>query len=320
MTTLISRLHIALSRALAVGLCWPRLKSASLRAVIASGWPRLAQVFVPGSRSMDGEYDDLQWVHGNVGSGCGWPRAGNDGAGLSGSPLPFCQVSLTDRASPSRYGRTRDTRAMEGGCPVRLETSRLEDQAIRMTALISRRNVRRFSGSVALACALVAGMAAADDTPRRQLAVWAIGLPSANFIMEYRAAVIHVTAEDVARGAVEVRGSSRLVMTTDSPTGYAVEFSSRGNLFQAVRIEGTGSAVELGPMGGTLVQREAARGRRVIALNYRFLLSPGTTPGTYPWPLDLAVRGTAVGDLQYLVGNRRNTRLSARTERDAASP
>lgn len=181
--------------------------------------------------------------------------------------------------------------------------------------------MRRLAGSVALAGALVMNLAAADDdTPRQQLAVWAVGLPSANFIMEYQPAVIQITAEDVASGVVEVRGGSRLVMNADSRAGYAVEFSPRGNIFQAVRIDGMGSTVELGPKGGTVVQREAARGRRVIALDYRFVLSPQTVPGTYAWPLDLAVRGTAAGDLQYLVGSRRNTTLSAHTERDTARP
>lgn len=323
MTTLISRFRIALSRALAVGFRWPWLKSASLCAVIDSGRPRLAQAFVPGSRSMDAESDDLP--------GCGCTTMSGPGIGglalatrwpsCQVFPYPSCRGFLTDRASPLRYGRTQDPRAMERGCPVRPGRSRLEDKAIQMTALISRRNVRRLSGSVALACALVASMAAADDTAeRRQLAVWAVGLPSANFIMQYQAAVIQVTAEDVARGAVEVRGGSRLVVTVDSPTGYAVDFHSRGNVFQAIWVDGIGSAVELGAMGGTVVHREATTGRRVIALNYRFVLSPGTTPGTYAWPLDLVVRRAAAGDLQYLVGDRRHTTLSARTERDAARP
>ena len=181
-----------------------------------------------------------------------------------------------------------------------------------MTALISRRDRRGLLVGAGLACALMAGMVAAEDTPRHRLAVWAVGLPSANFIMEYQAAVIVVTAGDVARGAVEVRGGSRLVMTTHSPTGYAVEFSPRGNLFKTVRIDGMGSTAEIGPRGGTVVQREATAGRRVIALNYRFILSPDTTPGTYPWPVDLVVRGTAASDLQYPVRNPPNATVSGR--------
>jgi len=189
-----------------------------------------------------------------------------------------------------------------------------------MTARVARGNMRSLSGSVAVACALVAGMAAADDTERHPLAVWAVGLPSAHFIMEYQVPVIQVTSEDIARGAVEVRGGSRLVMTVDSPTGYALDISSRGKLFTAIRIDGAGSTAELGAAGGTVVQREGRIGRRVIALNYRFILAPDAIPGTYAWPLDLAVRSLAADDLQSRVTGRHNAAPSAHSERHAARP
>ncbi len=162
----------------------------------------------------------------------------------------------------------------------------------------------------ALACALAPGVASAGDTSRGQFAVWAVGLPSANFIMEHQAAVIQVTPEDVARGVVQVRGGSRLVITADSPTGYAVDFYTVGKLFQAVQIDGIGSAVELGPKGGTVVQQEAAAGRRVVAINYRFFLAPDATPGTYAWPLELAVRRVVTSDVQLLAKDRRHVTLS----------
>ena len=183
-----------------------------------------------------------------------------------------------------------------------------------MNTLISRRNIQRLWRVVGVACALVTGVAAADGTARGQFAVWAVGLPNGYVMMEHQAPTIHVTADDVAQGVVQVRGGSRLVITTHAPSGYTVDFHTRGALFQAVQIDGIGRAVEFGPTGGTVVQREAVSGRRVVVVDYRFLLAPGAPPGTYAWPLDLVVRGVAASDLQLAGSDRRHVTLSARAE------
>ncbi len=142
----------------------------------------------------------------------------------------------------------------------------------------------------ALACALPAGTAVADGPPRAPLQVWAIGLPNGYVTMEHQASALHVSAEDVARGMVEVRGGSRLAITLDSPGGYTVDFHARGPLIQTTWIGGIGRTVEIDSTGGTVVQRQAAAGRHVVAIDYRFLLAPDAVPGTYAWPLDMAVR------------------------------
>ena len=158
---------------------------------------------------------------------------------------------------------------------------------------------------VGFACTLAAGIAAAGDTSRGQFAVWAIGLPDGYVMMEHQAPTIQVTADDVAKGVVQVRGGSRFVITTHTPTGYTVDFFTGGALFQAVGIDGIGCAVELGPTGGTVVQQEVAAGRRVVAVDYRFVLAPGTTPGTYAWPLEIVVRGPVSSDLECSSGASR---------------
>ena len=161
---------------------------------------------------------------------------------------------------------------------------------------------------MSLFCLVFTGIAAAQDAPR---AAWAIGLPDGYVIMEHQARMIEVSADDVARGVVEVRGGSRLVITAHAPSGYAVDFRTRGTVFQPIEIDGIGAVVELSPHGGTVAQRQSA-GRRVIEINYRFALAPGTAPGTYAWPLDLAVRSPVTVDLQHLARNRRDATLSGR--------
>jgi hypothetical protein len=146
---------------------------------------------------------------------------------------------------------------------------------------------------VSLFALLLSSIAAADGTPRDQFAVWAIGLPNGYVIMEHQAPTVQVTTDDVARGAIDVDNGTRIVITTIEPSGAAVEFRSSSKLFSAVRIDGIGSSVHLGRVGGTIVETQAAIGRRVVTVNYRFTLAPDTAPGTYAWPLAMVVRAPA---------------------------
>jgi hypothetical protein len=150
----------------------------------------------------------------------------------------------------------------------------------------------------ALACGLGSAAAAADDgTPAGRLAVWAIGLPHGGYVvMEHQTPAIHVTAADVAKGVVEVSGGSRFAITTRAPAGYTVNFATRGALCRTVTVDGIGRTTNLGPGGGMAVQREAAAGKRVVAVNYRCFLAPDAAPGSYPWPLEMVIREIAPGD------------------------
>ena len=163
---------------------------------------------------------------------------------------------------------------------------------------------------LAITCALEAGAAAAHEAPR---AAWVIGLPNGYAMMEQHATVIEVSTEDVARAVVEIPGGSRLVIKTAAPSRYALDFSARGALFKSVEIEATGTVVALGPRGGTMEQEQAA-GPRVVALNYRLILAPGTTAGTYAFPVALTVRNMVTMDLQNVAGNRGRMIVSGLTE------
>jgi hypothetical protein len=134
----------------------------------------------------------------------------------------------------------------------------------------------------------LAPFAAADGTPGGPFTVWAIGLPNGYIVMEHQVQVVHVTAEDAARGVVEVRGGSRLVVTTHASSRYALDFSNQGTVFRPIGIKGAGT-VKLGPKGASAVQQQPAA-RHVVALDNKFALAPGTRPGTYPWPLAMTVR------------------------------
>jgi hypothetical protein len=148
-----------------------------------------------------------------------------------------------------------------------------------------------------LSALLFSCVAAADEPPSTPLAVWAIGLPNGYVIMKHQAPAVHVTADDVARGVVDVKSGTRIVITTVEPSGIAVDFHSPGKLFRSIQIDGIGGSAHFGPAGGTIVESQAAVGRRVIAINYRFTLAPDTASGTYVWPISIAVRHPVPRDI-----------------------
>ena len=140
---------------------------------------------------------------------------------------------------------------------------------------------------LALACAAASSVATAGDGAQ---AVWAIGLPHGYIVMEHQVQAIDVSDEDVARGFVDVRGGSRIVVTTRSGARYALDFATRGTAFSSVQFAALGHAIALGAQGATLIEHDAPAGRTTIALDYRFRLAPETAPGTYAWPLEIVAR------------------------------
>jgi hypothetical protein len=147
-----------------------------------------------------------------------------------------------------------------------------------------------------IVCAMGSGTSLAEGPLRASFAVWAVGLPNGYVVMERQAQALEISEEDVRRGEIYVREGSRLIVVTWSSGGYAADFSSNGTPFRSVRVEGIGHAVELGAAGGTVVEPDASAGRHAITVDYHFALAPDTKPGTYAWPLQMAVRRPGPGE------------------------
>ena len=103
-------------------------------------------------------------------------------------------------------------------------------------------------------------------------------------------AAIEVTAQDIARGYVEVDSAS--VVQVQSNTTWEVNFRPRTGMFRAATVTGLAGEVHVGPDGGSRPALLASRQPASYELSYRFELSPGVTPGSYPWPL--AVSANAI--------------------------
>jgi hypothetical protein len=106
----------------------------------------------------------------------------------------------------------------------------------------------------------------------------------------YQATQIEISAADVARGWVEAPVALRFSVATNKGAGFVMQFNPIGNIFESVQIAGLGNSAQLGSDGGVIVQRTAQASDLTHELSFSFTLRPGTTPGTYPWPLSLSVR------------------------------
>lgn len=102
--------------------------------------------------------------------------------------------------------------------------------------------------------------------------------------------VIEISPRDIERGYVEVLNPMELDVHSNSRNGYVLNVLPRTNLFTQVEVRGLDSRVELGPDGGTVVQRWNPHQRRQqLSLTYRFMLNHGVQPGRYPWPVQLVI-------------------------------
>ena len=166
----------------------------------------------------------------------------------------------------------------------------LSEQQIRQGLQLQRQLVAAVMlTALALASALTPNSAHASST-MATVQVSAAVRPSVRLQTDFQAERITVTADDVARGYVDIPAASRFTVVTPKGGNYFVDFHVRSDLFQSVNIDGMGSQVELGTDGGTVAQTGPGLKGAISTLNYRFRLKANVRAGDYDWPLMLAVR------------------------------
>jgi hypothetical protein len=110
--------------------------------------------------------------------------------------------------------------------------------------------------------------------------------------VDYQAAVLTITPNDIARGYVEAPAASNFSVVTNTQDGFVIDFRPRNDLFNSAVITGLPQPVQIGAQGGTALYN-LAHGRTTIhKLSYRFMLRPDVQPGSYGWPLEISVRST----------------------------
>jgi hypothetical protein len=100
---------------------------------------------------------------------------------------------------------------------------------------------------------------------------------------------VHITAEDSARGEVQVDGP-RILVVANTPRGYMLQ-AALGALFSEATIEGLAVPVRVTSEGAAVSMPSLVGKARPApqSVQYRFNFPRGTAPGIYPWPLALAV-------------------------------
>jgi len=107
--------------------------------------------------------------------------------------------------------------------------------------------------------------------------------------VDYQAAQLTITPEDIARGYVEAPAASQFRILGGARSSWLIDFFARGHLFTSAQIEGFGGIAQVGADGGTLFLGNRSPDG-VTRLSYRFTLGPDAQPGSYQWPLAMSVR------------------------------
>ena len=107
---------------------------------------------------------------------------------------------------------------------------------------------------------------------------------------EFQATQLNISEADVVQGYLDVYDASRFSISTNSHSGYVINFNPINHIFDSVQVSGFGNPVQLGADGGSVVQRIPTIKTQSHELSFRFILNQDVKPGSYPWPLMLSVR------------------------------
>jgi hypothetical protein len=106
--------------------------------------------------------------------------------------------------------------------------------------------------------------------------------------------VIPIAEADVARGYVDVDDATSLVLTSNSPSGFAVSVAFDERLVSRVAVRIGGHVLEAGPQASALHVQAPKMIEKPLRMGYRLFLVPGAAAGTYRWPVVLSFMPTAV--------------------------
>lgn len=141
------------------------------------------------------------------------------------------------------------------------------------------------------AALLLAGIAGTSGAAETVLVVSATVPKQARLSVSERPDAVEITADDLARGYVDVAESMFIAVRSNSPEGYLLELAAEGEFLQAIQVDGLGGRLQFGSSGGSAVMPATGRGAatNLLRLRFRFTLAQAAKVGTYPWPLQLAV-------------------------------
>lgn len=146
-------------------------------------------------------------------------------------------------------------------------------------------------GASSMALLMVAPAPPATAAEPAEMMVSAAVLKQASLKVLAQPSAVVVTADDIARGYVDVAAPAEVAIRSNSPRGYMLEFANEGDFMRQILVRGLASDLQLSLAGGAVMQPATGRGvtRTTLQLGFRFLLAQGARPGTYAWPIHLSV-------------------------------
>ena len=142
---------------------------------------------------------------------------------------------------------------------------------------------RNIAAFVLLAAVPIAALAGES---RSQFTVSAYVPARASIEAVSQPATLTVSADDVARGYVDVPTVYRV--QSNDPAGYLLRLMPRTGLTRSVEVMGLSSRVVM--RGDTVeVRQPAAFHKQPLALRFRLVLDPAAVPGSYALPVHVAV-------------------------------
>ena len=97
-------------------------------------------------------------------------------------------------------------------------------------------------------------------------------------------AAIHVTAEDIHRGYVDLPAAVVFQVRSNARNGYALEFEPVSGPFSRAQVNWGNSTAVVGA-DGTWLTRSRQQGTASGVLDVRLVLTGDATPGSYSWPI-----------------------------------
>lgn len=100
---------------------------------------------------------------------------------------------------------------------------------------------------------------------------------------------ITIQEDDLKRGYIDIPANTQLQVLTNIRDGFIVNVRARFDVVQKILVRGGGNNVEIDAEAGGAMLRQSSRApESKLALGYRFFLTPGLSPGNYPWPVTIS--------------------------------
>lgn len=124
---------------------------------------------------------------------------------------------------------------------------------------------------------------------------------SMQFRIEKQKHSLTVTKSDLRKGTKKVDNGTVISVSTNSASGYVISVSpqplsaqaaqNETGIYSAVTVSVDGRTYSIAPGGHAEIRMPPIVNtkKKTIRFNYRFTLSPGAGPGSYPWPVLITV-------------------------------